>query len=275
MQRKALIEAGVTEQAIYTDGRGAETLDACINSLRPGDELVVSSLGRLTNTRKALAALIDRLHVQKKVVIVEALTGRRTDDTAVLHRMILDAVDEIATDRRTLTHAEAVQYGKLGGAAVRKMNVSDEEGQKIWDDVSILTTEALERIGCTSSTAYRRFGKRGLGAGRPPKGSAVVPKYSPGETVSKVYFLLSGDRKAVKIGTSKVVNLRLASLNGASHRPVRLLAAINGTRANEIELHRRFAKYRMNGEWFRYEGELKDYIATLPKPTMAVRKNRP
>jgi hypothetical protein len=40
---------------------------------------------------------------------------------------------------------------------------------------------------------------------------------------------------------------------------------IPGDAATEGTLHQRFAKLRVRGEWFRYEGALKEYVERLRK----------
>lgn len=80
--------------------------------------------------------------------------------------------------------------------------------------------------------------------------------------VGYVYFIRSG--QSVKIGFSRDVKKRLQQLKtGAAHK-VSILAAVPGTMDTEAYFHRMFAEYRMSGEWFRYEGELKRFAALMP-----------
>lgn len=93
----------------------------------------------------------------------------------------------------------------------------------------------------------------------PPR-APVAPKPQP--VLSGVYFARAGD--AIKIGVSIDVRARVRGLSTSSPVPIELLAAMPGGVDEERALHRRFAYLRMNGEWFRAESELLDFIATLP-----------
>lgn len=77
-----------------------------------------------------------------------------------------------------------------------------------------------------------------------------------GKWDSVVYFIRLESR--IKIGTSTNPKARLSELPWDT---VELL--IRGDVAEERELHRRFEKYRVQGEWFRAEPELVDYIKSL------------
>ena len=70
-----------------------------------------------------------------------------------------------------------------------------------------------------------------------------------GESVGWIYFARSGD--LVKVGFSRKLTARLATLQTHSVHPVRLLKKLRGTTADEKSWHRRFAHLRVRGEWFR------------------------
>lgn len=87
---------------------------------------------------------------------------------------------------------------------------------------------------------------------------------------TSVYFLLSEEAKAIKIGHSVSPEFRLDEYQKYSPFKLRLLGAIKGGLPKERELHRRFAHLRMRGEWFRAEPELVEFVeALLPKKTEA------
>lgn len=87
---------------------------------------------------------------------------------------------------------------------------------------------------------------------------------------SRVYLIRCGDR--VKIGRSGNPRKRLeqirrgdACLMDTTLDPAdsQLIYEMPGHAKEETALHQRFKAYRTAGEWFRIEGELKEYIATL------------
>lgn len=102
-----------------------------------------------------------------------------------------------------------------------------------------------------------------------------------------VYFIGNGNGQ-VKIGYSKEPFKRLASLQTASPYRLELLAIVPGTEETEDQLHRKFASYRLAGEWFtlsdsiRYEIDASDRslveiseMNCLPGSTMVKRRDSP
>lgn len=78
---------------------------------------------------------------------------------------------------------------------------------------------------------------------------------------SSVYFAEAGNR--IKIGWSKRVASRVATLQTGNSAPVRLLGTTPGGRALERRLHQEFAHARIAGEWFLPTPELRARIAAL------------
>ena len=64
----------------------------------------------------------------------------------------------------------------------------------------------------------------------------------------RVYFIESGD--LIKIGWSRNVEKRLASLHGSSALPLKLLGHVLGTRVYERALHEKFRHLHHHLEWF-------------------------
>src|SRR5687767_5765002 len=90
------------------------SLDDLISSLRPGDEVWVSTMGRLASRRAELRKAIDAIH-KKKCAIVEAASERRSNRAAQAAQMALEAADELAHDARTLKPYQAKKFGQKGG----------------------------------------------------------------------------------------------------------------------------------------------------------------
>lgn len=74
------------------------------------------------------------------------------------------------------------------------------------------------------------------------------------------YFIQGQPLTPVKIGKAINVQKRLRSLQTGSPVELRVLATLVGDR--ELELHCRFSKYRVFGEWFSWSNELSEFIAS-------------
>ena len=68
----------------------------------------------------------------------------------------------------------------------------------------------------------------------------------------------------VKIGYASDVKKRISGIGTSSHKKPVLVASMPGTMKTESQLHSKFAKLRIKGEWFRYGGDLKVFIESLP-----------
>src|SRR6185503_5451365 len=67
------------------------------------------------------------------------------------------------------------------------------------------------------------------------------------------FVYLIGSNDYVKIGIATNVKKRFSSLQTASPVPLKLLKSWRCANAwtKELKLHRRYARFRQNGEWFR------------------------
>lgn len=85
-----------------------------------------------------------------------------------------------------------------------------------------------------------------------------------------VYFVLDASRneQRVKIGTTRHLADRLKQLRGQTltrQEPL-LLALLGGGVHQERWLHQAWARYRIGGEWFSYQTELREFIQELENP---------
>ena len=83
-----------------------------------------------------------------------------------------------------------------------------------------------------------------------------------------IYFIFNNDSNAIKIGRAKNVSKRLQALQTSSPAVLKLLKTIPveglaATRSLELALHEQFKALRINGEWFRADTALKEYIDQL------------
>jgi hypothetical protein len=75
----------------------------------------------------------------------------------------------------------------------------------------------------------------------------------------RVYFALSPSAKEVKIGVSTNPPNRIKERQVA--RPdIELLVTISGGRKLERQLHQRFRKFHIAGEWFEYANEIQCFV---------------
>lgn len=81
--------------------------------------------------------------------------------------------------------------------------------------------------------------------------------------VGEVYFILNENKSLVKIGQTIRLKNRLSSLQTSSAENLCVIGRILTKRPERLEakLHKRFAKDRVRGEWFRYSDELKSFIS--------------
>lgn len=89
-------------------------------------------------------------------------------------------------------------------------------------------------------------------------------------SISRVYFIQSGESGPIKIGTTMEHPLkRLRTLQCGSPVILRLIGVIDRPKREHKEraLHRRFKALRCSGEWFRSDPELTDFIETNAEPS--------
>lgn len=82
-----------------------------------------------------------------------------------------------------------------------------------------------------------------------------------------IYFIQAGEAGAIKIGLAADPSGRLMQLQTSSASPLRMLRTFDGGRELEAALHRRFARLRLHGEWFKPDEELLRFAAD-PRPPM-------
>lgn len=82
-----------------------------------------------------------------------------------------------------------------------------------------------------------------------------------------IYFIQCGDFPIVKVGYthSPCIAKRFTSLQTSSPFKLKTLLEVEGWLEQELDLHSRFRKLRIRGEWYRLEGELLEFIQAHPK----------
>ena len=67
-----------------------------------------------------------------------------------------------------------------------------------------------------------------------------------------VYIIRAGEHGPVKIGWTDVIVTRLSKMQIDNHETLILLRLFDGGRAEERQLHQRFADLHLHGEWHSY-----------------------
>lgn len=83
-----------------------------------------------------------------------------------------------------------------------------------------------------------------------------------GAVSSKGYIYFATDGDFIKIGWTGVwpPSERVKKQQTGNGRPLWILGCIPGSQRAERGYHKRFARHRVNGEWFRVTPELENFI---------------
>lgn len=166
MQQAALADVcGAIYRADDQDG-----MSDLLRSLRSGDAVMVTTLGRLASRFDDLGAILGEIH-KRKAVLIETTTGRRSDVASDMVSMMVDARSELLGEARAFTTRTGKRAAQKRWANGGPERMPEEAARRIWHDRRIATmTEALSQMrGWSMTTAYRRLGKRHAPAGRPRK----------------------------------------------------------------------------------------------------------
>jgi hypothetical protein len=74
-----------------------------------------------------------------------------------------------------------------------------------------------------------------------------------------IYFILNSKNNTVKIGKTDNLQKRLSQLQTGSDSCLVVILTLPGDVEEEKELHLRFSDHRLNGEWFTFSDEIKQY----------------
>ena len=82
---------------------------------------------------------------------------------------------------------------------------------------------------------------------------------------TNVYFIRSNASGLVKIGkTTKPIEKRLSQISTVCAGGIELLASLNDVDVSlENDLHIKFKRLRVHGEWFLYEKDLIEYVCSI------------
>jgi hypothetical protein len=86
-----------------------------------------------------------------------------------------------------------------------------------------------------------------------------------------VYFVSGGG--FVKIGVSDSPSSRLLGIQTGNPWPLEIVGMIVGGTGVETALHKRFANYRVSGEWFHLAAEVRQFIADFAAPNIDLERH--
>ena len=78
-----------------------------------------------------------------------------------------------------------------------------------------------------------------------------------------IYFIKPKGDGYMKVGYTTDVSRRLAELQAANPRKLRIVAVVPGTQKLEAAFHAVLAPYRTTGEWFKITGKVKRLLMLL------------
>lgn len=160
----AELEPWECDEIYVDDGKNGQDIGAVVRSLRhPGDMLVVPTLDRIAGSKRGLRPWLAQLR-EIGVIIVEASTGRRSDNPGDVEMMVLDAITRKGHDTET-----ARRFGKMGGAKTKITQAQLAKAKKLWADSQITNDEIRRRTGISYRTLWRHLGARRVPAGRKPR----------------------------------------------------------------------------------------------------------
>lgn len=81
--------------------------------------------------------------------------------------------------------------------------------------------------------------------------------------VSYIYVIANLEFKVCKIGFSNNVQSRLVQIQTGCPFPLEVYKVFKGTMQQEKRIHQKYKQFRMNGEWFKLEGVLKNNIDAM------------
>lgn len=141
----------------------------------------------------------------------------------------------------------------------------NEKWGNTWKEVA--NKKLIERRGLAASNFDLKPTKKDIERERnlPPIAIASGDQFSSdtGPRMGKwVYFIQEPVNHHIKIGVSENVKSRLKALQTSSPFPLKILCSVRETTLgmSETQVHKKFENLRVQGEWFKYGEELKNFI---------------
>lgn len=164
-QEVLMKDLGVDE--VYIDKISGKNLDRpelkkMLSYVRRGDTVIVESISRFARNTKDLLELIDMLS-QKDVEFISKKENIDTrTPTGRFMLTIFGAVSELERQyilsRQSEGIAIAKKQGKYNGRKPKELPADSDAIIKKWKNNEITATAAMQKLGVSKTTFYRRFG---------------------------------------------------------------------------------------------------------------------
>ena len=256
-QREVIAKAGEIAEW-YVESKNV-TREDFIKHLRPGNVAVVAQAAYLAEQKGGkshrYADMVDargEIHA-KGCVLLEAATGLRSDkDWPKMKAAAGPILAKLAQGRMSALNGKrgATGHGYTNKEleTMRLIMVSRE--YRNWDERQI----AMQAHGIKAP------GRTWCMSKLPTLVGKLTMEPAPPTHKRRAYVYFIQDDKQVKIGHSINPRARLRDLQVATHKVLRLLATCQGGQQRERLLHKRFAQYRISGEWFKLVPPILKYI---------------
>lgn len=167
-QVKSLISAGCTKDAIYVSSQREDDkgkLTAALDTLSPGDTLIVCSLDRLARSATqfvTIAADLTGRGVQLRS-LAEGINTATTDAALFPACAVLERIEKSTKRGRAMVGMKAARArGKSGGAKERLSAEAQERLVSMYGDGKQFSVQEVgTKFGITRATVYRYLQKHG------------------------------------------------------------------------------------------------------------------
>ena len=202
-------------------------------------------------TRKSLADEIDTYDQS----IADLNQGKKDCFDAYREQMVAAGVAK----ENVRKEIDAVKAAIRRRRAVEKDEIAVEEKDALVDEVFAEITARTRapratRIREEGDVSYRQLRSEDMRALAQDRAAVdwddVMRREFPDDTSVHVYFVEAPDLGLIKIGSSGNVEQRIAALIRNGPAELTRIGVISGGPKLELELHQRFARHRVRGEWF-------------------------
>ncbi len=236
--------------------------DDFIKHLRQGNMAVVASAAYLAQLKgrknHRYADMVDargEIHA-RGAILLEAATGLRSDrDWPKMKAAAQPILAKLSQGGRSAVNGArgAIGHGYTDKELDTMQFIMVSREYRNWDERQI----AMRARGIKAPGRTWCLNRLPLLVGK-----VAAPPDKPARKRSAFVYFIQDDLQ-VKIGHSVNPRARLRELQCATHRVLKLLATCKGGQQRERLLHKKFAKHRLKGEWFKLSPQIAGYIEQI------------